>query len=127
MKDFQYITSSHPSYIENLYNDFVKDPNSVDTDLRKFFEGFDFAVSSNIAAPAKNGSLITPAAVSTSNLDKEFSVYRLISAYRKKAILLPIQTPSGSAKTGMPTLAWNFLDYLIQIYIQNLKQVSLLA
>ena len=46
MKDFQYITRAHPSYIENLYNDFVKDPASVDGEMRKFFEGFDFAVSS---------------------------------------------------------------------------------
>ena len=48
MKDFQYITNSHPSYIEGLYNDFVKDPNSIDADLRKFFEGFDFAITNGI-------------------------------------------------------------------------------
>jgi 2-oxoglutarate dehydrogenase E1 component len=53
MKDFQYITGSHPSYIEGLYNDFVKDPNSVDADMRKFFEGFDFAVSN----AAGNGNI----------------------------------------------------------------------
>ncbi|MBK6624803.1 MAG: 2-oxoglutarate dehydrogenase E1 component [Chitinophagaceae bacterium] len=108
MKDFQYITSSHPSYIENLYNDFVKDPNSVDTDLRKFFEGFDFAVSSNIAAPAKNGSLITPAAVSTSNLDKEFSVYRLISAYRKKGHLIADTNPIRERKDRHANLSLEF-------------------
>ena len=45
MKDFSFITSSHPAYIENLYSDFLKNPESVDADLRKFFEGFDFAVS----------------------------------------------------------------------------------
>ena len=45
MKDFQFITNSHPGFIEGLYNDFVKDPGSVDVDMRKFFEGFDFAVS----------------------------------------------------------------------------------
>ena len=33
MKDFQYITNAHPSYIENLYNDFVKNPEAVDADL----------------------------------------------------------------------------------------------
>ena len=108
MKDFQYITSSHPSYIENLYNDFVKDPNSVDTDMRKFFEGFDFAVSSNIAAPAKNGSLITPAAVSTSNLDKEFSVYRLISAYRKKGHLIADTNPIRERKDRHANLSLEF-------------------
>ena len=46
MKDFQYITNAHPSYIEGLYQDFVKDPNSVEPEMKKFFEGFDFALSS---------------------------------------------------------------------------------
>ncbi len=44
MKDFSYITNSHPEFIENLYRDFVKDPDSVDPELKKFFEGFDFAI-----------------------------------------------------------------------------------
>ena len=47
MKDFQFITSQHPQYIESLYQDFVNDPASVDPEMRKFFEGFDFAVSSH--------------------------------------------------------------------------------
>src|SRR4030095_14695019 len=45
MKDFSYITGSDPAFIENLYKDFTKDPNSVDPEFKKFFEGFDFAVS----------------------------------------------------------------------------------
>ncbi|HEX7905071.1 MAG TPA: hypothetical protein VF487_14435, partial [Chitinophagaceae bacterium] len=44
MKDFSYITSSHPEFIENLYRDFLNDPNSVDPEMKKFFEGFDFAI-----------------------------------------------------------------------------------
>ena len=30
MKDFSYITQSHPAYIESLYQDYVQDPESVD-------------------------------------------------------------------------------------------------
>ncbi len=85
MKDFSYITNSHPSFIEGLYQDFVKDPNSIDPDFRRFFEGFDFAVSqgrpTNGTADAKTGSAVV------TNLDKEFSVYQLIQAYRKKGHL----------------------------------------
>ncbi len=61
MKDFSYITSSHPAYIENLYQDFVKDPNSVDPEMKKFFEGFDFAVSSGSANGKHNGAETTAA------------------------------------------------------------------
>ena len=58
MKDFSYITNSHPAFIENLYQDFLQDPNSVDPDLKKFFEGFDFAVGQG-----KNGTTNGTAAV----------------------------------------------------------------
>ncbi len=45
MKDLSFITNSHPSYIEGLYQDFVKNPDAVDPEFRRFFEGFDFAVT----------------------------------------------------------------------------------
>ena len=95
MKDFQYITNAHPSYIENIYADFVKNPDSVDGEMKKFFEGFDFAVGNNIvvtgkASPALNGTV--------TNLDKEFSVYQLIQAYRKKGHLIAKTNPIRERK-----------------------------
>lgn len=88
MKDFSFVTNSHPAYIESLYQDFRKDPNSVDPDWVKFFEGFDFAVSNvngkaAVAPPVAGGSTSLP--VSDDQLAKELGVYRLIQAYRKKA------------------------------------------
>src|SRR5688572_17037084 len=99
MKDFQYITGSHPSYIENLYNDFVKDPASVDAEMRKFFEGFDFAVSSGLQPT--NGAAVKASAgvaVSGSQLDKEFAVYQLIQPYRKKGHLIANTNPIRKRK-----------------------------
>ena len=90
MKDFSYITSSHPSYIENLYKDFVQNPDSVDPDYRKFFEGFDFAVNNVNGNGAANGHAVaepSAASIDVSQLDKEFAVYNLILAYRKKGHL----------------------------------------
>ena len=97
MKDFQYITGSHPSYIENLYNDFVKDPASVDTEMRKFFEGFDFAVSNGLQ-PTNGAAVKAGPAVSGSQLDKEFAVYQLIQAYRKKGHLVANTNPIRKRK-----------------------------
>jgi 2-oxoglutarate dehydrogenase E1 component len=101
MKDFQYITNAHPAYIENLYNDFVKDPESVDTEMRKFFEGFDFAVSS-VAPPVNGKANGTSAASSTplaaGQLDKEFGVYQLIQAYRRKGHLVAKTNPIRERK-----------------------------
>jgi len=94
MKDFQYITNSHPSYIENLYNDFIKNPESVDLDMRKFFEGFDFAVSSGQVSAVSTNVSSAP----SSNLNKEFAVYQLIEAYRKKGHLVAKTNPIRERK-----------------------------
>lgn len=108
MKDFSYVTQSHPSYIEAIYNDYLKDPEAVDPDLKKFFEGFDFAydkggngstVSANGKAALSGatqdagqiafGTSITAPAI----LQKEFSVYELIRAYRKRGHLIATTNP----------------------------------
>jgi 2-oxoglutarate dehydrogenase E1 component len=99
MKDFSYITNSHPSFIENLYQDFVKDPASVDPDLKKFFEGFDFAVSSGAAS----SGTAAPAG-DTAAIAKEFSVYQLIEAYRKKAHLIANTNPIRPRKDRQANL-----------------------
>ncbi len=105
MKDFQFITNAHPGYIENLYNDFVKDPESVDTELRKFFEGYDFAVSETkvtSSAPAKqNGQVALP----SGQLEKEFAVYKLIQAYRNKGHLISRTNPIRERKNRHANLA----------------------
>jgi 2-oxoglutarate dehydrogenase E1 component len=90
MKDFTYITNSSPAFIENLYRDFVKNPDNVDPELRKFFEGFDFALSAAGTNGHATTEMVTSAPVvisETSQLAKEFAVYNLILAYRKKGHL----------------------------------------
>lgn len=91
MKDFSYITNQHPSYIENTYNEFVKDPNSIDQDLRKFFEGFDFAIGHQF--PINNSVSATNNAESSVNILAELNVFRLITGYRNKGHLLAKTNP----------------------------------
>jgi len=103
MKDFQYITGSHPQYIESLYNDFVKDPESVDPEMKKFFEGFDFAVSSvkqnGTSAPAKEGTgSISSAASSGIDWMGEVKAYRMMLGYRNKGHLLAKTNPIRKRK-----------------------------
>jgi 2-oxoglutarate dehydrogenase E1 component len=100
MKDFSYITSSHPAFIENLYQGFLQDPNSVDPDLKKFFEGFDFAVGQG-----KNGTNGTAISTETSGATtesfdwkKEVGAYRLILGYRNKGHLLAKTNPIRQRK-----------------------------
>jgi len=107
MKDFSFITNSHPSYIEGLYQDYVKNPETVDPEFRKFFEGFDFAVTQGKAAVngsangASNGTATAvkagsaPALTTSDGMDwrKELGAYRLILGYRNKGHLLAKTNP----------------------------------
>ena len=94
MKDFSYITNSHPAFIESLYQDFLKNPDSVDPDLKKFFEGFDFAVA-NQAAGSTAGAPVSASGIDWMN---EIKVYRLILGYRNKAHLIATTNPIRSRK-----------------------------
>jgi 2-oxoglutarate dehydrogenase E1 component len=102
MKDFSYITNSSPAYIESLYQDFVKDPESVDVEYRKFFEGFDFAFSTShngSATIAKTTTVSKEAGpVDSIQLTKEFAVYQLIVAYRRKGHLVAKTNPIRERK-----------------------------
>jgi 2-oxoglutarate dehydrogenase E1 component len=132
MKDFSYITNSHPAYIESLYHDFINNPDSVDQDLRKFFEGFDFAVGNGLVnghasdgkQPSANGKQATDVQVATDvqpatadqpsaaiqqvnleGLQKELSVYQLIQAYRKKGHLIAKTNPIRERKDRRANLS----------------------
>ena len=93
MEDSSYIMGSHPAYIESLYNDFIKNPESVDPELKKFFEGFDFAsnntnLNGSTAKTSKSGPTISGTA-----LEKEISVFKMIRSYRKRGHLLATTNP----------------------------------
>jgi len=100
MKDFQYITNAHPGYVENLYNDFLKDPETVDPEIRKFFEGYDFAIAgtATVKTAANPLSDNVEHSVSSIRMDKEFGVYQLIQAYRKKGHLVAKTNPIRERK-----------------------------
>jgi len=100
MKDFSCVTNSHPGFVEELYKDFVNNPTSVDPELKKFFEGFDFAVSQQAQATGVSTNVFTPVSSTSTpaNLEKEFAVYQLIRAYRKRGHLISETNPIRKRK-----------------------------
>ncbi len=107
MKDFSYITNQHPSFIENMYQDFQKNPDGIDVDLKKFFEGFDFAFTNF----DKNGEVKSPSTTTTIaqfDLNKEIAVYRLILGYRNKGHLIAKTNPIRERKDRGANLQLSF-------------------
>jgi len=92
MRDFSYITHSHPSYIEEEYRVFQQNPGQIDPDLRKFFEGFDFAATHGVwpAAAAMQSDVQDD---QSADWRKELGAYRLILGYRNKGHLIARTNP----------------------------------
>ena len=138
MKDFQYITSQHPAFIESMYQDFLKNPDSVDPEFKMFFAGFDFA---NSSTPAKGKSAAFSSSPSTATVEekptvipkepvpidwmREIQAYRLILGYRNKGHLLaktnPIRTRKDrGANIGLPFFGFTDADLDKDFHAGNL-------
>ncbi len=96
MNDFSYVSSSDNSFIDSLYADFRRNPDSVDTSWRQFFKGVDFALSQPVSAN-EDTSVV-------SNLGKEFKVYRLIQSYRSRGHLISTTNPIRERVNRFPRL-----------------------
>ena len=96
MKDFSYVMGPTPEYIESLYTEFTKDSTTVDPEWKKFFEGFDFAISNGGAATVSGDA--GKATVTSDRLVKELGVFELIRAYRKRGHLVATTNPIRARK-----------------------------
>jgi 2-oxoglutarate dehydrogenase E1 component len=111
MKDFSYITSAHPAFVEHQYQDFIKDPSLVDPELKRFFEGFDFAMTyspglsdGRVSGVREEGS----SAGGGTDWRKELGAYRLILGYRNKGHLIAKTNPIRPRKDRGANLELSF-------------------
>ncbi|NDC83492.1 hypothetical protein EB093_07535, partial [bacterium] len=80
MEKYTYINNANPAFVEEIYNQYLTDPNSVDLYWKRFFEGYDFSLS-------ELGSAASPA------FAKEVAVSKLIDGYRVRGHLLSQTNP----------------------------------
>lgn len=101
MDKFSYLGTSDVSAIENLYQQYLQNPDSVDVSWKDFFKGFEFAQTSYTSTPLSNqdGGAIPE------NVAKEFKVMNLIYGYRHRGHLFTKTNPVRSRRTYEPTLA----------------------
>ncbi len=105
MKDHSSVFNAHPQYIDSMYQSWQRDPESVETDWRAFFQGFDFALSAANGASGAVGS----AGPDSGQLQKEFAVMGLIHGYRDRGHTLSTTNPIKPRKDRKPRL--DLADY----------------
>lgn len=92
MDNFSFFSNAENEYIDNLYKQYLSDPDSVDQSWQRFFEGFEF---SRTNYGTKEKSVVMP---------DEFKVINLIEDYRKRGHLFTKTNPVRTRRKYSPTL-----------------------
>lgn len=95
MDKFSSAGNQEISAIEDLYQSYLKNPESVDESWRHFFTGFELA---RTHYPEKTGG------VRIENIDKEFAILNLIHGYRQRGHLFTKTNPVRARRKYTPTL-----------------------
>ena len=92
MDKFSFLGSLHTGWVEEMYDKYLQDPQSIEEEWSNFFQGFDFAkeVYTEEDVPQV--------------FQKEFKVINLIDAYRKSGHLFTKTNPVRERRKYTPTL-----------------------
>ncbi len=95
MDKHSYIGNQDIAAIEELYQDYIKNPESVEISWRHFFQGFELARTNYPSNPTD---------YIPENINKEFAVINLINGYRQRGHLFTKTNPVRARRTYSPTL-----------------------
>jgi len=101
MDKYSFLNAAHTAYFAELYDQYLKDPDSIEPSWRVFFQGYDFGAENY----GLDGEIIE--GVSTQipeQLHKEFQVVKLIDGYRSRGHLFTKTNPVRERRKYTPTL-----------------------
>ncbi|MEC5394330.1 2-oxoglutarate dehydrogenase E1 component [Bergeyella sp. RCAD1439] len=114
MDRFSFLNAAHSQFIEDLYQQYLKYPDSLEPSWKAFFQGFDFALENydDSVEMATSGSSGIAAQVGQAaaqgqipeDIKKEFKVLNLIEAYRHRGHLFTRTNPVRERRHYQPTL-----------------------
>lgn len=93
MDSLSYLGNGDIAAIENLYKQYLQNPESVEKEWQRFFQGFELARAN-----------YSTEVVKSNNLDKEFKVVNLIDEYRKRGHFFTKTNPVRTRRKYFPTL-----------------------
>ena len=106
MDKFSFLNAAHTEFFSQIYDQYLVNPDSVEPSWRAFFQGFDFGMTTY---SEENFSQQVTSQVATGQVSekvlKEFSVLKLIDAYRTRGHLFTKTNPVRDRRIYTPTLA----------------------
>ena len=107
MDKFSFLNAAHSQFIEDLYQQYLKYPDSIEPSWKSFFQGFDFALE-NYGEETSVAQLAQTAISSGSvpdNIEKEFKVINLINDFRRRGHLFTKTNPVRERRSYSPDLS----------------------
>jgi 2-oxoglutarate dehydrogenase E1 component len=116
MDKFSFLNAAHSQLIEDLYQQYLKYPDSLEPSWKAFFQGFDFALegygddfrenntTAPISAPVHFANTAASSGQLPEQIQKEFKVLNLIEAYRHRGHLFTNTNPVRERRHYEPTL-----------------------
>ena len=101
MDKYSFLNAAHTAYFADLYDQYLKNPDSVEPSWRAFFQGYDFGAESY----GLDGEIVE--GVSTQipeHVQKEFQIIKLIDGYRSRGHLFTKTNPVRARRKYAPTL-----------------------
>ncbi len=106
LRNFEYLKSINAEYIEDLYQSYQKDPESVDPSWRYFFDGIYLGEVTTLVEAAsavqESGASLGPR--TGGDFERELKVFRLISAWREHGHRVARVNPIHAAPASVPEL-----------------------
>ncbi len=99
MDNYSFLGSAHIGFIDDLYQKYLRHPDSVEPGWRAFFQGYDFA-REDYAFEARAVQM----AELPDSVRKEFMVLDLINDYRKRGHLFTATNPVRTRRNYSPSL-----------------------
>ena len=102
MDNYSFLGAANTAFFEEIYQQYLKEPDSIESSWRSFFQGYDFA---NEAYTEDEFQTLLP-----DSFKKEFKVINLIDAYRQRGHLFTNTNPVRQRRDYNPKLELSQFD-----------------
>ncbi|SDR75050.1 2-oxoglutarate dehydrogenase E1 component [Gillisia sp. Hel1_33_143] len=110
MDRFSFLNAANTAYFADLYDQYLRNPDSIEPSWRAFFQGFDFRMEESGVTANNNEVQFQANPLENQNGEipqsvlKEFEVVRLIDGYRTRGHLFTKTNPVRDRRKYTPTL-----------------------
>ncbi len=104
MDRFSFLNAAHTEFFSQLYDQYLENPDGIEPSWRSFFQGFDFGMATYHEDNSFTQTENFGGSTASEKLQKEFSVIKLIDAYRTRGHLFTKTNPVHRRRTYTPTL-----------------------